>query len=103
MSAPDRIWCWNGDGIASELAERPKKKIRGEYTEYLRRDGETVTALVEALRRAMDCITRWDDRTGPCVRQIDAALAKIKAEWTHLHDAPAPRTVAEFVTDEMEG
>lgn len=58
MSAPDRIWLdWpaanKGDPV---FDDPPETEFHLGQTEYLARDGETVTALVNALREATEVV-----------------------------------------------
>ena len=75
MSAPDRIYV--AGEFKGPIAFRDERDCLSPH-EYLRRDGETVTALVEALRRAKAFIEVPRDRAGPCLRQINAALANLE-------------------------
>ena len=77
MTHPDRIWATPARGICWSSDTTRGVPVRG-YGPYLRQDGPTLDEARAALVRARDYIAGpMADRSGPVLRQIDAALAKM--------------------------
>lgn len=79
MSAPDRIWAVPEVGTCADVAE---ERAPDGATEYLARDGETVTALVEALARLCNELEMPGERG--VLHGIPAALSAARAVLAKL-------------------